>query len=484
MESQALTIPAEEMQGDLLIKAAAVDSDFYGRHFFPKAFRQKTPAFHKEIDDVIERPENRFVAIESYRGSAKTTRLRMFTSKRIAYGISRTILYMSDTETHAAKSLEWIKRNVEHNRLWAQTYQLTPGKKWTETDIEIVHGAFGHTVRVLALGITGQVRGINIDDHRPDLIIGDDLENEENTGTPEQREKISRLFFGAVEKSLVPASENIDAKLVLLGTPLHRDALVEVCRKDPNWTSRRYSCFDAKGQSRWEERFSTETLLNDKQSHIQRNQLHLWMREMECKVVTPETCYFKLEWLKYWEVLPDDLTYVIGIDPASSDSPDADFQAVVVWGIKGSRRYLVRYEQVRGQDPDELMAQVVSLIKDKRPVSIGVETIAYQKILKKKLEATLRRVGLFIPVVPIEDRRRKEDRIRQVYGDLAAFGNLYVNKAHLEFIQQFADYPDVTHEDILDAGTIAEMAAAPFGAETEIVDADWKPLGQQFMACP
>ena len=256
-------IPPEELQGDLLIKAAAVDSDFYGRHFFPKACRQKTPGFHREIDDVIERPENRFVAIESYRGSAKTTRLRIFTSKRIAYGISRTILYMSDTETHAAKSLEWIKRNVEHNSTWAQTYRLSPGKKWTETDIEIVHGAFGHTVRVIALGITGQVRGINIDDHRPDLIIGDDLENEENTATPEQREKVSKLFFGAVEKSLVPASENIDAKMVLLGTPLHRDALVEVCRKDPNWVSRRYSCFDTRGVSRWEDRFPTEVLTKD-----------------------------------------------------------------------------------------------------------------------------------------------------------------------------------------------------------------------------
>ncbi|MHB0978384.1 MAG: phage terminase large subunit family protein [Minisyncoccota bacterium] len=483
MEPKIL-IPEEELQGDLLIKAAAIDSDFYGRHFFPKACRQKTPGFHKEIDDVIERPENRFVAIESYRGSAKTTRLRIFTSKRIAYGISRTILYMSDTETHAAKSLEWIKRNVEHNTLWARTYQLSPGKKWTETDIEIVHGAFGHTVRVLALGITGQVRGINIDDHRPDLIVGDDLENEENTATPEQRGKISKLFFGAVEKSLVPASENIDAKLVLLGTPLHRDALVEVCRQDQNWVSRRYSCFDTRGQSRWEDRFSTEVLLRDKQSHIQRNQLHLWMREMECKVVATETCYFKLEWLRYWEVLPDNLTVVIGIDPASSDSPDADFQAVIVLGIAGKRRYIMEYEQVRGQDPDELMARIIPLIKHHRPISIGVETVAYQKTLKSKLEKTMKAHGIYVPVEAVNDKRKKRDRIRQVYGDLAAYGNLYVNKSHLDFIQQFGDYPDVTHEDLLDAGAIAEIAATPFGFTQEIVDADWKPISSAFQGCP
>lgn len=483
MEPKIL-IPEEELQGDLLIKAAAIDSDFYGRHFFPKACRQKTPGFHKEIDDVIERPENRFIAIESYRGSAKTTRLRIFTSKRIAYGISRTILYMSDTETHAAKSLEWIKRNVEHNTLWARTYQLSPGKKWTETDIEIIHGAFGHTVRILALGITGQVRGINIDDHRPDLIVGDDLENEENTATPEQREKISKLFFGAVEKSLVPASENIDAKLVLLGTPLHRDALVEVCRQDPNWVSRRYSCFDTRGQSRWEERFPTEVLIQGKQSHIHRNQLHLWMREMECKVVAPETCYFKLEWLRYWEVLPDNLTIVIGIDPASSDSPDADFQAVIVLGIAGKRRYVMEYEQVRGQDPDELMAKIIPLIKTHRPISIGVETVAYQRTLKSKLEKTMRAHGIYVPVEPVNDKRKKRDRIRQVYGDLAAYGNLYVNKSHLDFIQQFADYPDVTHEDLLDAGAIAEIAAAPFGFTQEIVDADWKPISNAFQSCP
>ena len=478
------TAEPPELQGDMLIQAAAVDSDFYGRHFFPKACRQQTPGFHREIDDVIERPENRYVAIESYRGSAKTTRLRIFTSKRIAYGISRTILYMSDTETHAAKSLEWIKRNVEHNTLWARTYKLSPGKKWTETDIEITHGVFGHTIRVLALGITGQVRGINIDDHRPDLIVGDDLENEENTGTPEQRDKISKLFFGAVEKSLVPASENVDAKLVLLGTPLHRDALVEVCRKDPNWVSRRYSCFDATGQSRWEDRFSTEILLKDKQSHIQRNQLHLWMREMECKVVTAETCFFKLEWLQYWEVLPDGLTITIGIDPASSANADADFQAVVVWGVLGKKRYLVSYAQVRGQSPDELMAHVVGVVSRHRPRVIGVETVAYQKILKAMLENSLRKIGFFIPVVEVVDRRKKADRLRQIYGDLAAYGNLYVHKTHLDFIQQYADYPDVSHDDLLDAGAVAEIAASPFAAEAEVSDADWTPIARGFQACP
>lgn len=490
--SGTLTDPEEidDLSTGDLIKAAAVDTNFYGRHFFPKTCKQDAPGFFREIDDVLERPENRLVAIEAFRGSAKTSKLRLFTSKRISFGYSRTILFVSDAEGHSSATIGWLKKAVEFNTKWAQTFKLTPGSKWTENDIEINHGTLEITIRIKGLGITGQIRGINIDDYRPDLIVTDDIENEENTSTPEARKKIANLFFGALVQSLVPATENPDAKLVSLQTPLNRDALIEVLRHDPAFVARRFGCFDAHGESRWPERFPTEVLLREKQSYIARNQLSIWLREMECRVVSDETASFRGEWLQYWDILPEGMTYIIAIDPAPPRSEKAlltnantDFQAIVVLGFWRDRTYLVEYSNLRDQNPELVAVEFYRLVVKYRPLATGVESVAYQRVLKWFLEKAMKARNHPVYIRDVDDRRSKPTRIKQGLTDRAATRSFYVHKSHTDFIEQFVEYPDVSHDDLLDAVAIGLKMADDMGAyqgglqgasEQELLPLDWR----------
>jgi len=174
-----------------LVELCAVDNQLYASTFFPKTVRQEFPAFEDTVWEELEDPEKRYVALKMFRGSAKTTRLRVFVTKRIAYALSNTILFVSNAQKHSVYSLKWIRRQVEFNTKWARTYGLRRGTTWNDEHLEILHGVDGRIINVLALGITGQVRGINLDDFRPDLIVLDDPDNEETTNTPEQREKTS-----------------------------------------------------------------------------------------------------------------------------------------------------------------------------------------------------------------------------------------------------------------------------------------------------
>src|SRR4030066_1381637 len=200
-----------------LVTLAAMDSELYARVFFPKTVRQTSPPFHREMDAVLD-DDSRLVAFMIFRDGAKTTKVRLFNSKRIAYGISRTIVVVGKSQDHARRTIEWLMRAVEFNSTWVQTFGLRKGTKWTSEEIEIFHGIDEVPIRVIALGITGSTRGINVDDYRPDLIIIDDPCDEENTATPEQREKTSERVFGALAKSLSPATECPDAKMALLQT--------------------------------------------------------------------------------------------------------------------------------------------------------------------------------------------------------------------------------------------------------------------------
>lgn len=435
------------------VRLGATSLTLYGRLFFPKTFRQSSPIMHEEMGKALNNRDYRNVAIEVFRDGAKTTLLRAFTSQRIAYGISRTILFVSASQGHSILSLRWIKRQVEHNKLWADTFRLRKGSKWSDDHVEILHEALDTPITILALGITGQLRGFNIDDHRPDLIICDDTSTDEASNSPEQRKKETNLVFGALFNSLAPKSEAPDAKAIILDTPKSKFDLIEGCEKNPEWKFFRYGVFDENGESRWPERYPTEELKAKKEAAIKVGQLAIWMREKECKVISEELASFKVENLRYWDTLPIRPTYVIAIDPASSEDKNADDNVVAVLAFYKDDVYLVDYKAAVGQDPEMVLATVFEFARSWRPIGIVVEAIAYQRVLAWYIEKGMREQRVYLPVYKVQDTRKKSDRIIQALGETSGYQRLYCKPSHLKFVEQFTEYSPTArmHDDVLDA---------------------------------
>lgn len=457
MDNQVAISPKEA------VHLGAQSLKMFGRLFFPKTFRQDSPGFHDEIGQQLY-SDARFNAFEVFRGGAKTSLLRVFTAQRISYAISRTIMYVSSSQGHSVHSIRWLKRAIMFNTHFAQTFGLTKGSKWTDEIIEINHGIDEVPITVIAMGITGQIRGFNIDDYRPDLIIIDDALNEENTATAEQRQKTENLIFGALLNSLAPASEAPRAKAVFLQTPLNQLDAIEKCMKDPQWRGLRFGCFDEAGRSRWETRLPTAQLLADKQSAILRRQYQLWMREMECQIVAGEETTFDINRLQYYTVYPTDMTIVLSIDPASSDSPNADFLVIMVVGFHGPNIYVLDYFAERGVMPDAVAAKFFEFIWTYRPRKGAVETVAYQKILKWYLEQEMLKRRTFLPIDSVNDRRKKSDRIIQAIAGPMHMGCLFIKPSHTALVEQMSSYSpndDSQHDDILDALAMAITSINP-----------------------
>lgn len=420
---------------------------------------------HKEIQDLLE-SDRRRVALEVYRGGGKTTLLRAFTAKRIAYGISRTVLFVSESAGHSVSSIDWLADKIEERGLFAQLFGLSKGHVWriTEGHLEIQHAVLGHVATVLGRGITGQTRGINIKDYRPDLIVIDDPCDEENSATPEQRHKIKTLVFGALDKALAPASENPRAKIVILQTSLDKDDIINLCHRDPQWTTKRFPILNDEGHSVWPEREPTAEVLADKAAHIARGQTALWMREKECRAVAEETCYFKEDWLRYWDVVPTTgMVTAMGIDPAPEPSEDAIAKGLPrknaeVFAIVGFWRDAYYVLEVRGSknpNPEWSATQFFELAAKWRPMRIRVEGVNYQRTLKWILEKKMTERREWYPIeIAKDDKRKKYHRIRQAYSGIASQGRLLAHHSQTEFIAQFAAYPNVTYDDYLDGVSI------------------------------
>lgn len=482
-----MNAPAEPSLSEA-VTLGAVDDDFFGSYFFPKTFRQPHPSFSRVIQSAFDDPTSRYVAMKMFRGSSKTTRVRSRVAKHISYGLSHTIGLVSNAQKHSIYSLRWLRKQIEYNERWARAFGLRKGGVWSEEVIEIIHTLYDFPVTVMALGITGQIRGINIDDYRFDFIVLDDPDNEETTGTPEQREKTQALVFGALKQSLAPPTEAPLAKMAVLQTPLDREDTIALCEKDPAFRTVNVPCFDKDSRSVWEDRFPTSFLLNEKEMHVRLNKLSLWMREMECRIISPELASFQEAWLREYEELPPEFDVIIAVDPASSDNKDADDQVVgaVAFG-RGTAKgnvYLLEYTANKGEMPDAAGAYVLQLKMRyrNRVRKLAVESVAYQKVLAWYLEKLMSANRQWIAVDEIQDRRRKADRIVQELVGIAASGRLHVKrKEHTKFVQQFVEYSPLTrmHDDVLDMVSIAVMSykgAGTYEADYTVIEEDEKDI--------
>lgn len=391
----------------------------------------------------------------------------MFTLWRIAYDLSRTILYVSRSQSHAEKSVEWIRRQLEREpSILRNIYGLEQGVKWTSTEVNIKNRVLETSHWITAAGITGNIRGLNQEDWRPDLIVLDDPLDDENTLTAEQRQKVHSLIHGALAASLAPRTEVPDAKLVMLQTPMHPEDASMLALKDPSWTTAVFPCFDGEGKSAWPARFPTEELQRERENAVEANRLSIWLREMECRLISPETNAFKVEWLRVVDELPADdppVQIVIGLDPVPPPSARAierglrgDYEVFAVWGrLMSGRLALLDLSFNRGHQPSWTVSEFFRLGLTWRPLVFVVESVAYQRTLAAFLRSAMVEKGTFFALKEKVDRRRKVDRIPQVLAGPAQNGRLIVPKRFTAFMEQFFDFPNGPHDDVLDASAMA-----------------------------
>lgn len=450
-----------------LVELSAVDSELYCQTFFPKTVRQPFAGFHHDAWNKLD-SKARMVNLLFFRGAGKTSHCRLYTSKSIAYSVSRTILYVGKSEGHAVRSTSWLKKNVEENALWRDTFHLSPGSKWQDTEFEILTPE--GPIWVMAAGITGSIRGVNRDDFRPDLIVLDDVLDDENAHTEEQRKKIEQLVYGALLESLAPKSEAPHAKIISLNTPQHKEDYAVKALQDPSWLSAVYGCWTRETadlpmeyqESSWPERWKSEDLRKEKKDAAARNKLSVFIKEKECRLTSPEQAAFRANWLNFYDEFPEPITTIYAIDPVPPPSEAAlakglhnnDFEAHVVWGLYKDRRYLLDYELRRGHTPTWTIKTFFEMQRKWRPFKTRVESVAYQRTLVWLLKKAMDEAHTWYAIEEYQDKRKKYNRILTAHNGLAAAGKMYIKKDQVDFLEQFGQYPDISNDDLLDASSM------------------------------
>lgn len=484
--------PTGALTPEQIVLACSVDNDLFARVFFPTTMRQESPPGHAKVWQALENTKARLVHLKMARGWGKTTLSRLYLAKRIAYRLSRTILYIGSSETKATQTIAWLrkriaKRDLQTGKLvptkFAKVFGLTPGAKWNDTELEIIctdMDADGNVVErsiwILGLGITSDgIRGINWEDYRPDLIYCDDVVTDESAATEEQRIKLANLVFGAVMESLAPVADEPNAKMVVDQTPLAKGDLSDLASKSSRWLTVEVACWSdetrdlpsEEQESSWPQRYPTATLREEKQAAIAEQRYSIFAREKELRLVTKEKALFLSAWLRMREEAPPAMHAVLAIDPVPPPSDqqiarnlhDKDYECQAVCGRFGGEYHVLEYVQNRGHDPDWSVTTALSLAMKWRVRSIVVETVAYQRTLRWLIEKEMQRRRIFYVLMDAPNMgKNKLLKISSALKPLATQGRLWIGPEMQEFMEQFELYPSVQHDDVLDACAIGMSA--------------------------
>ncbi len=161
------------------------------------------------------------LAVAAPRGHAKSTIVCLaYVLWVVCYGMEQYIVIISDTADQAEGLLKTIKDELESNELLVQDFPDVaepPGikrrpKRWQKSDI-----ITRNDIKIIALGAGQKIRGRKHRQHRPTLIILDDIENEAEVTSADQRENKMQWLKKAVLKAGTTAQTNV----IVVGTLLH-----------------------------------------------------------------------------------------------------------------------------------------------------------------------------------------------------------------------------------------------------------------------
>lgn len=226
---------------ELLPKEVFRLCDRYLSVFVENIMGLKNPDFLNELDAVLDNKAYKKIVIAYPRGHGKSTHLSVaYPLRKIAQNHNLRILLVSDTANIARSFLAQIVSHVENNELYkAFSMQIDPKQKgvvpkirltkkqeekWSGESITIDREDLNlKDPTINAVGLFGSILS-----KRADVIICDDVANQENSATEDQRKKIKDWVRTTVMPVLVPGGV-----FVYLGNTWNMDDIVETFLKDP-----------------------------------------------------------------------------------------------------------------------------------------------------------------------------------------------------------------------------------------------------------
>ncbi|NPU84384.1 MAG: hypothetical protein HPY65_07830 [Syntrophaceae bacterium] len=430
---------------------------YFFRTYLPHYFSVDFAECHQEWQFITEL-KDQLALVGAPRELAKSTFFTLGNPvHKIVYGLKRFIWPCSDTHDQAAAFSLQIKLELEENPRIKHDFGNLKTKSWSDDEFETSNG-----VMVMARGRGDKVRGIRYRQHRPDMVIFDDMENDETVENPHTTKKIKNFIRGAVLGSL---GRGYSAIMVgNLFSPL--SAISQLIAEEdedglPRYESRVYDLILDEGtpdeRSLWPAAWPMERILKKKHDVG----TYTFNKEYRNKVGT-EDSPFPEEQVRYFErieVVNRELLFATAVDPSGTSTRGSDFRAVVTFGLDPKEMiFPCMHAWIKRRSIGDMFAAAYQQ-NDTYPGIVVIEENMFKDFLHEAIQNYAKEVNRFLPWSPIQHNTKKIARIVGTCSYLWEHGRILFEKNHSDqrvLIEQFVYiYNQTVHDDGPDS---AEMA--------------------------
>lgn len=412
---------------------ALTDFDFFAALCLPDVMEYALPVYYIAIANMLiknandkERTERILkFALGLPRGFIKTTFIKILVCYFIVHDLCDFALIICATEFHAENIISDIDSILSSPNI-TELYG-----SWHEArliDTKAIKRSYYHKRPVIlaGLGAGSSLRGINIDNRRPDFLICDDMQTKENDDSPAESLKLFNWFVGTLLKAV-----NLKWCLVAyIGNMYSEGCILFKLKLHPHWKSLITGCILADGESLWPEMHSVDSLYESFKHDELLGLAHIWFAEMMNDPIQSRVSILSsgnLPPYPFNSMVNVDGAFIV-IDPAGMRRV-SDQNVIAVHQIIDKKGVIAHVEADK-MDPETVIKKSLELAILYNVPLIGIEATGYQISLKFWMDKYLEDANLqdHIIVVPLETKKRSKDSRIIAFFNEAEMGNYYIKR--------------------------------------------------------
>ena len=382
----------------------------------------------------------------AYKSSVVTIGYAMW---RLLHNPNLRILISGETQKNSRNFVKEIKTHYEQNERFRQLYgDWQSDNTWRDDEFIVKPRTIikkEPTIRASSLekqSTTG---------HHYDFIILDDPCSPLNVNTPEQIQKTID-YYRMLLSVLDPGGE-----LIIIGT---RYSALDLYGYISDPQGQELSQFAVYCKEAYDEKTGEllfPTVLTHEYLEQQKKSQGSWIFNCQYmnKPVSPDTAFFRLEDIQYYDDAPPGCVTFITFDPAISKGARSDYSAFIVNHVDYREHWYIGEAIQKKVDTNEII-EMIFYLANKYKDSLqcfAMEKFMLEQVLEKTLHYEQTKRGIFFTIVqlPQDTRISKEHRIRALQPRFQN-GMIHYKRDMTELVHQTIYYPlGVKHDDLLDA---------------------------------
>jgi len=441
---------------------------------------------HKEWFDAINDPNHQYINISTFPGSGKTTLIEYWIAWRMGQEPYLTWMIVCSAESKAVERLTAIRKILEltaYKRIFphisidereskTQTRFSIKSTKWrydSETEISYTNwqtllARFGELKESTIVGYGIMSEGI-LGARITGAIVMDDIHNQKNILTEEQRFKVFNVIQNNVKSRLTVSKVSKVPKLINICNRFHpTDAagrLSELVREDgtPVWRNVVTPIHDENENPTYPEKFDKQKIERLREEYGGADSPS-WKMLYLINPVGSSNNAFTLDRLRKAlpEPLPDFSEIVITVDFAHTQSRTADytvFTAIARDSAKPFNVYVLDIMRFKLSQVSDKIAQLITFYKRVNDIYGENCWVRYIVFENKDSEAERQFLESQAPEIPTHTIRIRSDKSARL-GEFEGYvqsGKVYFNtnmQYYNAMVGELMDFPAGKHDDICD----------------------------------